>query len=384
MTQPDETQQQEGKVRFHVGTAFYRPQTQVARDLGVLAAALQRTDRGHLRVLDVMTGCGVRSLRYAIEAGADFVWANDANPDIHDLLQQNLAGQLPTSQYQITHLSAQRVFYDCACREDYYDVVDVDAFGSPATYLGACLQATKWGGLIYLTSTDGRSISGHFPDQSLQQLGGYARSHPAIHEQALRLLLGSLHQQATFQGWGIQPIVSLYQGQTYRVMVRLQPQQRWHEADFGWLGYCHHCGHYQTVGWRELGRSRCPEHVDPVPLVISGPLWLGALHDRPFVQRMGDLATQWGWTARAALLQILAAEADLPPYYFTLGEIGRRGKLDIPGRDRLLQALQAQGYAASPTHMTPEAIKTTAPFRVCVAVAQEESQPHKRTCTGII
>ncbi len=363
-------QQHEGKVSFQIGSAFYRPQTQVARDLGVLAATLQRADRGQLRVLDVMTGCGVRSLRYALEAGADFIWANDANPEIHDLLHENLAAYLSAQSYQISHWPANRVFYDCALRQDYYDLVDIDAFGSPSAYVGASLQATKWGGLIYLTSTDGRSISGHFPQQSLAQFGGYARSHPAIHEQALRLLLGSLHQQAIVQGWSIQPIFSLYQGQTYRVMVRLIPKPNGCIADFGFLGYCHHCGDYQTVGWRALGRATCAHHAAPVPVVVSGPLWLGGLHDRPFVQRMTALAATWGWTERVTLLQTLQAEADLPPYYFTLGEIGRRGKLDIPKRDRLLQALHTHGYAASPTHITPQAIKTTAPLGVCVALAQ--------------
>lgn len=360
------TQQHEGKASFQMGSAFYRPTTAVARDLGVLAATLHRADVGQLRVLDVMTGCGVRSLRYAREAGANFVWANDADPDIHDLLEQNLADQLAAQSYQITHLSANQVFYDCAQRQDYYDLVDIDAFGSPSAYVAAGLQATKWGGLIYLTSTDGRSISGHFPQQSLQQFGGYARSHPAIHEQALRLLLGNLHQQATFQGWGIQPIFSLYQGQTYRVMVRLLPKNQGRSADFGFLGYCHHCGDYQTVDWQRLGRATCNHHASPVPVVVSGPLWLGALHDRPFVQRMTALARP----ERVALLQTLQAEADLPPYYFTLGEIGRRGKLNIPARDRLLQALQAHGHAASPTHITPQALKTTASLGTCIALAR--------------
>ncbi|NJM56993.1 MAG: hypothetical protein HC857_05570, partial [Synechococcales cyanobacterium RU_4_20] len=34
------------------------------------------------------------------------------------------------------------------------------------------------------------------------------------------------------------------------------------------------------------------------------------------------------------LLQLFAAEADLPPYHFPLGEIGRRGQMDPPKRDR--------------------------------------------------
>jgi tRNA (guanine26-N2/guanine27-N2)-dimethyltransferase len=39
-----------------------------------------------------MAGCGIRSLRYGVEAGAAEVWANDADPDRLALLQANLAG----------------------------------------------------------------------------------------------------------------------------------------------------------------------------------------------------------------------------------------------------------------------------------------------------
>jgi tRNA (guanine26-N2/guanine27-N2)-dimethyltransferase len=51
---------QEGKARFYVEDAFYRPHSQVGRDLAVLAAAVYHQQRGQLRVLDAMTGCGVR------------------------------------------------------------------------------------------------------------------------------------------------------------------------------------------------------------------------------------------------------------------------------------------------------------------------------------
>ena len=64
-------QQQEGKVAFAIQNAFYRASSQTARDLGVLAAAIDRQDHSSLRVLDAMAGCGVRALRYAIESDAD-------------------------------------------------------------------------------------------------------------------------------------------------------------------------------------------------------------------------------------------------------------------------------------------------------------------------
>ncbi len=365
--------QQEGRVRFQVGNAFYRRDSQVARDLGVLVANHQRTLTGQLRVLDGMTGCGVRPLRYVLEAGADWVWANDANPEVHDLLQANLSHSLSPRQFQITHWEASRVFADCYIRRDYYDLVDIDGFGNPAPWLSACLGATRLGGLIYLTSTDGRTLAGHAPDTSLRRLGAIARSHPAAQEQGLRLLIGGLLHQASLQGMGIQPIFSFFSGQTFRVMVRLVAQPVWTPEDYAFLGYCHACGHYQVVTWRHLSQSTCAHHLPPLPLTLSGPMWLGPLHDPTVLMDLEPLAAAWNWPRRVTLLQVMQAEATLPPYFFTLGEIGRRARIDLPNRDRLIQALQDQGYRASLTHINPQAIKTNAPWQICLQLSRRLS-----------
>jgi tRNA (guanine26-N2/guanine27-N2)-dimethyltransferase len=359
---------QEGKAQFQVGTAFFRPTSRMARDLGVLAAAIHKAETGHLRVLEGMAGCGVRSLRYALEAAADFVWANDADPDLKPVLNNNLTAQLARSKFKISAQDAQRLFLGCYQRQDYYDLVDVDCFGNSAAYLSSCLGATRIGGLIYLTSTDGRSISGRDPAASLRLWGGYARSHPAIQEQGLRLLISGLSQQAGRFGLGIQPILSLFQGQTYRVMVRLVQQPT---EQIGFLGYCHGCGEFQTVAWPQLHRVKCLTDACWRSPILSGPLWLGQLHEPTFLSQMAAQANDWGWTKCNSLLQVMQAEARLPPYFYTLAEIGRRGKMDIPNRDRLVQALQAGGYRASPTHINPQAIKTEAALSVCIALSEE-------------
>ena len=368
---------QEGKARFYVEDAFYRPQSQVGRDLAVLAAAVYHQQRGQLRVLDAMTGCGVRPLRYQLEAGADWIWANEGNPELRNLLAKNLAMGMRSRSYRITHQDANQVFFTCYQQRDFYDLVDIDCFGSGAPYLSTALWATRIGGLLYLTSTDTRTTGGHNPDQSVQVYGAYARSHPAAHEQGLRLLIGSVLQQAATRGMHVQPVFSLFNGQVHRVMVRLSMGDSWVPERYGFLGYCHTCGHYQPLGWRQLGRATC-RHGAPVGaakeaedfMAVTGPMWLGPLHDAAMLSQMMDLAAQWSWHKRVKLLQIMRAEADMPPYYFRLGDIGRHGQMDIPRRDRLLQALRDRGYRACITHLDAQAIKTDAPIHTCVAISQ--------------
>jgi tRNA (guanine26-N2/guanine27-N2)-dimethyltransferase len=359
----------EGRVKFKVGDAFYRPSSALSRDLGVLAAALYRGDTGGLRVLDAMAGCGARSLRYWVESGADWVCANDANPDLHPILQHNLTEAIATDRAEIVHRDANALFFECYNRKAFYDLVDVDAFGSPAPYLTTALWSVKLGGLFYLTTTDGRTATGREPETGLRVYGAYPRAHPAMQEQGLRLAIGGVQQQAAARGQGIDPVFSLFSGHIYRVMVRLVPQVRLREHNYGWLGYCHHCGEYAMVKWRKLGRAVCPH--DGKPLTLSGPLWLGDLHDRAFVRRMQGLAVQWHWTHLSDLLETMAGEADFPPYFYTLGEIGRRGQMDVPKRDRLIEGLQQQGDRAVPTHVDAQAVKTDTDLSTCIKIARQ-------------
>lgn len=357
----------EGGVNFVVGNAFYRASSQVGRDLAVLAARIEKRDRGTLRVLDSMAGCGVRSLRYWHEGGADWVLANEGNPEVSAVLKHNLKPLLKAGAGLILHRDANRVFFQCYDRRDYYDLVDVDSFGSPVPFSSSSLWAVRLGGLVYLTSTDGRTATGHEREQSLRVYGATARSHPSAHEQALRLLIGTTQQQAARKGFGVAPVFSLFSGSVYRVMLRLQKGQQLSEQNYGFLGYCHGCGEYSTVRWRELGRvAPCPH--DGTPPVLSGPMWLGTLHDRPYLRRMQAIARDLGWSDRAELLAVMDAEADLPPYFYRVGDIGRRSKADLLPRDVLIQRLRDCGYRATATHLDAQAIKTDADLRTCAAI----------------
>ena len=43
----------------------------------------------------------------------------------------------------VSHLDAHRLLSCCALNEDYYDLVDVDSFGSDTSFLGAAIESVK-------------------------------------------------------------------------------------------------------------------------------------------------------------------------------------------------------------------------------------------------
>ncbi len=370
----------EGQVKFIVDNAFYRPQSKIVRDLGILAGAVYQQEKHQLKVLDVMSGCGVRSLRYVVESGANFVHSNEGNPDILSILKSNLEANLKPEFYQITSLNANQIFFKCSNDKNYYDLVDVDCFGSANPYLTNMIYGTKLGGLMYITSTDGRSMTGILPENSLRNYGSYLRHLPIKHEQGLRLLIGKIQQSAAENGLGIEPIFAYFTGQNYRVMVRLIKKVMLTENNYSFLGYCYQCGEYQKVPWRNLGKVTCDCKIERKEnnnyyssVVLSGAMWLENLHNINYLQKMKEIAVKWNWQKVIKLLNIMENEASLPPYFYPLQEIGSRGKLDLPKRDILIKELQNQGYESAISHVNIQAIKTTASFKKTVEIAKKIS-----------
>lgn len=361
---------QEGRVAFAVGDSFFQPQSRLSRDLGVLAAIVYRQQTGYLRVLDLMAGSGVRALRYWQESRADEIWVNDANPDLQSLLAQNLAAAIARQQVRFSFQDARYILHECYLRRDYYDVVDLDCFGSPAPYVSAALGAVKLGGLLYITATDGRSLTGRSPQSCLRDYGCTVRPHPSAREQALRVLLGTVQLQAARMGRGIEPIFSLINGQAFRILVRLTRKSGLTLQNYGFLGYCHSCGDYQSLTSRSLHSAIC-QACQGRSLVLSGFLWLGDLHSPAYLQSVIYRAEERNWQFAIRLLRLMQGESDFPPYYYTLAEIGRRAKIDLPPRTHLIEALRQEGYRATPSAIDPQAIKTTAPLAECLAIATD-------------
>jgi tRNA (guanine26-N2/guanine27-N2)-dimethyltransferase len=209
----------EGAAQLALGSGFFRPESRPSRDLGVLLAGVlaEQTPEG-LPVLDLMAGCGIRALRYGLEAGAGPVWANDADADRLPWLRRNLA-PLPASR--LTALTAQKLLAGCLLREQRFGLLDLDAFGCPTALVPAALEALRFGGVLYLASTDGRSPTGHDRRAAIRSLGAAARAQPASWELALRLQIAVVARAAWALGRGIRPLFSFSEGRTFRTAIQL-------------------------------------------------------------------------------------------------------------------------------------------------------------------
>lgn len=366
----------EGLARLQPGGGFFRPESRPSRDLGVLLAR-ELAAAGPLRVLDGMAGCGIRALRYGLEAGAAAVWANDADPDRLPLLRANLS---PLRQgactLRLSCSTAQKLLAACLLRERRFALVDLDAFGAPLALLPLALEAVAFDGVLYLASSDGRSPTGHDRVAAIRRLGAGARAHPASWELALRLQLGAVARAAWTMGRGLEPLFSFSDGRTFRTAVRLRRRPgSGEEGQLGLLAHCHSCGDQQVQSLLRLrGWQACLCAAEQTPqLAVSGPLWIGPLQHPPTLEAMGRQA-QASPTSLAApsarLLASLQADPGEPARCWPLAEIGRRLGGGPPRLERLQEALRLGGYRARASGLMPAQIRSDAPWREVLALAQ--------------
>jgi len=329
-----------------------------------------------LRVLDVMAGCGIRSLRYGLEAGAAAVWANDADPDRLPLLEANL-GSLPAGvARRVSALTAQRLLAECLLRQERFDLVDLDAFGSPTALLPLALEAVAFGGVLFVASTDGRSTTGHDRPAAVRRLGASARAHPASWEMALRLQMGVVARCAWALGRGVEPLLSLSEGRTFRTAVRLSRSPACtEEALLGMVAHCHGCGDQQVQTLLRLRRWEpcCCVAKGTPPLAVSGPLWIGPLQHPQTLLAMAEQAELApAPVSRQARRQLerLASDPGSPARCWPSAEIARRLGSGPPPLADLVAELRSAGHRANASGIMAAQLRSDAPWPLILGVAQ--------------
>jgi tRNA (guanine26-N2/guanine27-N2)-dimethyltransferase len=347
----------------------------------VLLAAWQRRQAPErsLRWLDLMAGCGIRALRWGLEAaspgtGPLELWVNDADDDRKLLLRSNLAplhggaGSPEALRVEQRSLPAEVLLRQAYLKKRSFDLIDLDAFGCPNGLLQASLQVLALEGILLLASTDGRSPTGHDRAAAVRRFGAAARAHPASWEIALRLQLAALAREAWLLGRGLEPLVAFSDGRTFRLVVRLRQRlEAREEFQLGLLARCEACGAQASQPMLRLqGWPACACSAGAGRWAVSGPLWLGPLQQPPLLLALQQLAQEMdGSVARASarLLARLGADPGQPLLCWSTAELARRLQLQgPPPLAALVEALRAQGHRAFASGVMTGQLRTDAPY----------------------
>ncbi|KAG8014564.1 tRNA (guanine(26)-N(2))-dimethyltransferase [Nibea albiflora] len=238
-----------------------------------------------LRVLEGLAASGLRSVRFALEVpGLQSVTANDFSTKAAALIARNAQYNGVSHLLQASCRDASMLMYEMRGKKERYDVIDLDPYGSPASFLDAAVQAVTEGGLLCITCTDMAVMAGNSGETCYSKYGSVSIKAKYCHEMALRIILHSLDQRAAVYQRYIQPLLSVSVDFYIRVFVRVFTGQ------------------------------------------LGGPLWAEPIHDLAFVQKVLSAVSgnpsRFGTSKRIeGVLSMVTEELEDVPLYYTVDSL---------------------------------------------------------------
>ncbi|KAM6941145.1 tRNA (guanine(26)-N(2))-dimethyltransferase [Lycodopsis pacificus] len=362
----------------------------------------ERCEHG-LRVLEALSASGLRSVRFALEVpGLQSVTANDFSAKAAALIGRNADYNGVGHLLRASCRDASMLMYEMRGKKERYDVIDLDPYGSPASFLDAAVQAVSEGGLLCITCTDMAVMAGNSGETCYSKYGSVSIKAKYCHEMALRIILHSLDQRAGVYQRYIQPLLAVSVDFYIRVFVRIFTGQATvkNSASKQALVYnCVGCGsfHLQRMGRRSSNGKHVkysPANGPPVGPEcehcgqrhqLGGPIWAEPIHDVAFVQKVLSAVSgnpsRFGTSKRIeGMLSMVTEELDDVPLYYTVDSLSSTIHCNTPPLLQFRSALLHAGHRVSLSHACKNGIKTDAPPAVIWDVMRcwEKTNPVKR------
>ncbi len=339
--------------------AFFNPRGVESRDVSVIAYdTFSRRMQRPITFADVLCGLGARGLRVAKETGVFKVFLNDINYEAIQLAKRNSEINSVSDRCVFSNDEANHFLAANRKEGNLFDIIDVDPFGTPSSFLEDAVKTIRRDGLISLTATDTAVLCGLHPHVALRKYYGRSLHSEYCHEVGLRLLFGALAFSAARYDRGMNPLFCHSTRHYLRIYAKISYGAEEGDRALDDIGYISHC---EKCNWRAA--SKTPEQECGIcggRLTYGGPLWIGRVFDREFVREMKATAAQMNFRKYFKMLETADMEADGPPTYYLISMICDRLQINTPPIERVIDTLKEKGFYASRTTINSRAIRTDA------------------------
>ena len=106
--------------------------------------------------------------------------------------------------------------------KDFFNVVDLDPYGTAIPFLESAISATANHGLLCVTFTDMAVLCARKPHVCFYKYGSAPLGKAHCHEMALRMVLYCINTIANKQGKQIEPLMSLTVDFYVRLFIRVR------------------------------------------------------------------------------------------------------------------------------------------------------------------
>jgi tRNA (guanine26-N2/guanine27-N2)-dimethyltransferase len=347
---------------------FYNPVMELNRDLAVLAfQAYQRMANREISICEPLTSTGVRAVRLAAEIqGVKQIVAGDINARAYRLAEHNVQLNGLEDRVTVKHEDANCLLSCHGAPQRRFDVIDIDPFGSPVTYLDSAFRALRNKGFLAATATDLAPLCGVHAKACVRKYGGKPLRTEYCHELAVRLLAGCVATVAAKHDIGVRVVFSHSTDHYIRVYAQIGYGAKKADASIKSLGYvlhCFNCFHRETTQRPFSPRiEKCSDCGSKMEW--AGPLWLEKIFDRQFCERMAQENRRIPLRNSGKIAKLLALakeEAEAPATYYVIDKISSKLSSPVPSVSAMLQSLRDRGFQAFPTHFNSRGFRTDAP-----------------------
>ena len=345
--------------------AFFNPKGKLNRDFSIVAyAAFLKKFQGPKIFLEGLSGIGARGLRVANELQVEQMLINDLNPSALKMAKYS-AGLNGLKNIEFHEEEACRFLSRHAKKGERGAIVDIDPFGSPASFFDCGIRATMHGGILSTAATDLQVLNGLFQGACKRKYGGIPVKTEYGNEIAIRLILGCLRSVSARLGVEIIPMFVESEMHYYRTYVKIlnRPDQK---ENLGYILHCKNCGHRKMTLEQRQECELCESKIS-----IAGPLWIGDIFNKEFIQDM--LLETPNLTVDKTCEKILNKcldESQMHGTYYTLDEIAAKMKSSPPKLEKVISSLGENNFLSSVTAFNPTGFRTNANINEIIEVFQ--------------
>jgi len=345
---------------------FFNPAAALNRDISVAITA--GTDG--TTFCDSMSGVGARGVRIANEVERiEKVTMVDFNAAALEAAKGSAALNKVGSKCEFSDSETTSYLVSRYGRDERFDYVDVDPFGSPVRQLQGAISSASDGGIVSITATDTAVLCGVYPRVSFRRYGALSLKNHSGHETGLRILAGALAREGAKLDVGIEPVFVHSTRHYLRLFFRVSSGAAAAEESIGHLGYlswCFHCGHTASSRQEERVCSACGKKAK-----TAGPLWTDGLADPEVLGRASAAADRMERAPAARLIRSLEGVNGFPPWSFSIEGASSSLKAATVPEPLVRRLLLEKGWRVMRTPFEKTGIKTDAPYQEFLLAVEE-------------
>ena len=176
---------------------------------------------------------------------------NDLNHDALQLIQKNLEQNQINAGYQLENYEATYYLEKSRNEKCYFDIIDIDPFGTPNVFIEHALRAVQLGGILGITATDTAVIFGIKQSACVRKYDTRSLRSTFLKEVGIRILIYFSAIRAHPHMLYIEPMLSFSSEHFVRIVLKVNKGKEGVDRNlrqFGYILWCPKCDWRGTLG----------------------------------------------------------------------------------------------------------------------------------------